>query len=312
MGKITVVFQLLRTRIWFQHSLIILACIFCYGSSLHGDFVFDDAVAIVRNPDVTAPHHTLRAHILRHDFWGQNLTDVTSHKSYRPLVTLTYRWEHGAFGLQSAPMKLHNLLLHCAVCSLLLRLLPLLLTRSCDARVPFAAVALFAVHPVHTEAVSGIVGRADVLCALWFVLALLVWTRRDAARSFVAHAVLHVAMLVLATLALASKEVGVMVLPVCWALDAVLVVCDDGRRGEGEVTWWCRCGRLVRWRNWSLATMTGVLVVGRLWVMDFQAPAFRAMDNPVAAAEDGTTKVRFVHFYGNQCQLLITSSRADA
>lgn len=32
---------------------------------------------------------------------------------------------------------------------------------------------LFAVHPIHTEAVAGIVGRADILCALFFILALL-------------------------------------------------------------------------------------------------------------------------------------------
>lgn len=240
----------------------------------------------MRNADVTAPKRTLRSHILHHDFWGQNLSDATSHKSYRPLVTLTFRWEHSAFGLQPAPMKLHNMLLHCLVCSLLLHLLPRLLGARVDALVTVAAVALFAVHPVHTEAVCGIVGRADLLCALWYVVALLAWTRRDAVRSAVAQAAILARLLVLATLALASKEVGVMVLPLCWTVDAVEVVCD---RGGG---WWHRWRRLVRRRNWVLAAMTGALVVGRLWMMGFQAPAFRQMDNPVAAAECGQTRVR--------------------
>lgn len=27
----------------------------------------------------------------RHDFWGQQMTDPASHKSFRPLTTLSYR-----------------------------------------------------------------------------------------------------------------------------------------------------------------------------------------------------------------------------
>ena len=37
----------------------------------------------------------------------------------------------------------------------------------------FVAALLFAVHPVHTEAVSGIVGHAELLCAALSILALL-------------------------------------------------------------------------------------------------------------------------------------------
>lgn len=28
----------------------------------------------------------------RHDFWGQEMTHLESHKSFRPLTTLTYRY----------------------------------------------------------------------------------------------------------------------------------------------------------------------------------------------------------------------------
>ena len=41
----------------------------------------------------------------------------------------------------------------------------------------YAAAMLFAVHPVHTEAVSGIVGRAEVLCAAFYLLSLLSYVR---------------------------------------------------------------------------------------------------------------------------------------
>ena len=34
---------------------------------------------------------------------------------------------------------------------------------------------MFAVHPIHTEAVSGLVGRAEMLCGVFYLLALIVY-----------------------------------------------------------------------------------------------------------------------------------------
>jgi len=39
--------------------------------------------------------------------------------------------------------------------------------------VPMVAGLLFASHPIHTEAVAGVVGRADILACLFFLLAFL-------------------------------------------------------------------------------------------------------------------------------------------
>ncbi|KAH6920602.1 hypothetical protein HPB50_028410 [Hyalomma asiaticum] len=40
-----------------------------------------------------------------------------------------------------------------------------------------AAALLFAVHPVHTEAVTGVVGRAESLSSVFFLLAFLAYDR---------------------------------------------------------------------------------------------------------------------------------------
>lgn len=65
-----------------------------YSNSLSGDFVHDDLSAITSNPDVTG-HHPVGTgswDFLHNDFWGTSLLDPTSHKSYRPLTVLTFRW----------------------------------------------------------------------------------------------------------------------------------------------------------------------------------------------------------------------------
>ncbi len=58
-------------------------------NSLGGDFVHDDLPAVLQNADVLGT--TSLADLLTHDFWGRPMADTESHKSYRPLTTLTFR-----------------------------------------------------------------------------------------------------------------------------------------------------------------------------------------------------------------------------
>jgi hypothetical protein len=84
---------------------------------------------------------------------------------------------------------------------------------------------LFATHPVHVEAVASIVGRAEVLSAIFFLLALLAYIRAcDAdskAHTTTSPAAVQWVGVSLACVALAvlSKEQGVTVVAVCLAYD---------------------------------------------------------------------------------------------
>ena len=60
-----------------------------YSNSLFGDFVHDDIVAIVRNPDVTSSGG---GNVFLNDFWGSPMSSNLSHKSYRPVTTLLFRF----------------------------------------------------------------------------------------------------------------------------------------------------------------------------------------------------------------------------
>lgn len=67
-----------------------LLSLICYINTLFGGFVFDDSEAIVKNKDVM-PHSPL-IDVFLNDFWGTEIALNLSHKSYRPLTILTYRY----------------------------------------------------------------------------------------------------------------------------------------------------------------------------------------------------------------------------
>merc|ERR1711865_981518 len=61
----------------------------CFLNTLRGDFVYDDVVAIQKNENVAGDIPW--ANILKDDFWGYPIDHAQSHKSYRPISTLSFR-----------------------------------------------------------------------------------------------------------------------------------------------------------------------------------------------------------------------------
>ncbi|GIW40566.1 MAG: hypothetical protein KatS3mg076_1143 [Candidatus Binatia bacterium] len=113
-------------------------------------FTFDDHLFVESNPAVSAKGFPYRAFL--EAFEPGHL--------YRPLTVLSYwiqrRWLPGAAAFHSV-----NVALHVVVSCLVF----LLARRRLSRPAAFAAAALFAVHPVHTEAVTSVVGRAESLAA---------------------------------------------------------------------------------------------------------------------------------------------------
>lgn len=74
---------------WKEYFLVVSVAFLCYINAFFGDFVHDDIPAITRNRDVTGQTPILQ--VLRNDFWGTAMSDPSSHKSYRPLTTFSFR-----------------------------------------------------------------------------------------------------------------------------------------------------------------------------------------------------------------------------
>uniref|UniRef100_H2RZ30 dolichyl-phosphate-mannose--protein mannosyltransferase n=1 Tax=Takifugu rubripes TaxID=31033 RepID=H2RZ30_TAKRU len=207
-----------------RYVVLASLCALCYSNSVHGELVHDDVWAIVNNPDVRADS-SLRK-IFSDDFWGKPMSDNTSHKSYRPLCILTFKLNVLLHGMNPFYFHVTNLLLHCAVTCLLMY------TCECcvfeDGLLAFVTALIFAVHPIHTEAVTGVVGRADVLACMLFLLAFLSYISClgctcDDFPPTVSVGCLLISVL-LGTCAMLVKETGITVFGVCIIYDA-LVLC---------------------------------------------------------------------------------------
>ena len=119
-----------------------------YLTSLDCGMCFDDETAIEKNKDLTNAAPWIN--ILTNDFWGTPMSSHESHKSYRPLTVATFRLNYMLHELQPLGYHLVNVLLHSAVCYLYVLLCGVVF---CEVWPALIAGLLFAVHPVHTEAV---------------------------------------------------------------------------------------------------------------------------------------------------------------
>ncbi len=155
-------------------ALVLLACpflaILLYLPTLGHDFVFDDRAVIAQNPLVNTPGSLTR--ILASPYWS-----VREHARslYRPLTSVSFVLNRvAAGGLDTRAFHLVNILLH-GVATLLVTLLAFEVLPGL--RGPLVAGALFAVHPVHVEAVAGVVGRSEILAACGVLSAVLAHRR---------------------------------------------------------------------------------------------------------------------------------------
>jgi len=140
--------------------LILLLGVVAHAAMLPAPFkTLDDISSIINNPDIK--NFSSIGKVFRSSFFG-------GRHYYRPLVSLSFMVEHHFFGLNPFYYNLTNLLLHVAIAVLVFLVMDMVL-ESRGAAV--GAGVLFAVHPIHWEAVGNIPGRAVILSVLFTLLA---------------------------------------------------------------------------------------------------------------------------------------------
>ncbi|XP_063967470.1 protein O-mannosyl-transferase TMTC4-like [Lytechinus pictus] len=296
--------------------LVALLSIGTYWNSRKGDFVFDDLEAIIKNQDVKPETPLLK--LFQHDFWGRDIELKESHKSYRPLTVLTFRINYYlAGGLHPWGFHLVNILLHATVSVLVLPVSSTLLAVVTDAgkgvegrfmecpRASLLCAILFAIHPIHTENVAGIVGRADLLCALFFFMSFLAYSNVCKNDSCLNSSHLYsvfclVLSMILCALAMLCKEQGITVIGICSVYD-IIINCDIDPIPALSTTFatlkrhhvlpsiqlvfrspelrWLR--RLLL-RHIILVITAVILLLTRFFIMGSGIPSFQQVDNPAS------------------------------
>lgn len=224
-------------------GILLAAVALIYGNIVFNQFVLDDELYIARNAQVVEPS-------LRGLFTPNIVTSV-----FRPVTfaTLALNWKMSA----AHPFAYHllNLILHAAATWLLYVLLQELLGTSDEAQnTAFVAALLYAVHPIHTEAVAWAVGRAEVLAAGFLFAA---WILHLRARPY--------ASLACFALALLSKESAIAFFP--------LVLLGDYAIGK----WKPRI-------QYALIGSATALYLGALWKLQggrFGQAEINMVDNPM-------------------------------
>ncbi|KAL7645875.1 UNVERIFIED_CONTAM: hypothetical protein RMT77_002772 [Armadillidium vulgare] len=299
----------------------------CFYNSLNGDFVFDDSEAIVNNNDIRSD--TPISSLFRNDFWGTRLTHPSSHKSYRPLTVFSFRLNYLIGGLKPFNYHVCNLILHCVVSVMSLQIFSVVYGNA--PRAALLSSVLFATHPVHTEAVSGIVGRADLLCALFVFIALLCYVRAinetyewqnkkkedSCLRKPRIINILYFSVALSTTIAMLSKEVGITALGLCSAYDVLMahggivgrmIIIGLLERNFASVYWkQIQEGTLRNLINRHVfLVIVGVLLLVIRWiVMGSTVPKFMTVDNPASFLDSFIFRsLNYQYIYSLNCLLL--------
>ena len=159
------------------------------ASSIGNGFVSDDRWVIAERPLLVHPP-SLGA-VLTEPYWPAGFGGVT----WRPAVLASYSLD---YRLGGSPSWFH--LVNVLWAGMAAALLTVLACQLSDARTGLVAGLLFAVHPVHVEAVANVVGRAEPMAAVGYAAALLCALRVERHRGYLAGVALAAAF------AIASKE----------------------------------------------------------------------------------------------------------
>jgi protein O-mannosyl-transferase len=136
------------------------AALIVYAGAFHGDFHYDDSLTILDNPHLS-DWHTFIGHL---------------DHMVRPVLYATFLLDRSLYGTNPAGYHLLNLLLHLGSGLLVSRILTSAVADECSS-VPFWSALAFLIHPIATEAVTYISGRASGLMAFFYLLAFFLYIK---------------------------------------------------------------------------------------------------------------------------------------
>ena len=191
---------MLKFKKIFLASLVLSFLVF--GNGISGEFVFDDVTVIQNRPDVKDARNFFNLFVSP---YHQNMPKTGL---YRPFTMTSYAINHY---INDSPAGFHivNIIIHALNSFLVFCLVNYLFKNKF---LSYAVFLLFLTHPIHTEAVTSIVGRAELWAFFWSLITIHFYIKKKTVLSLTSF-----------LLALLSKEIAITILPVIFYIDWVLV-----------------------------------------------------------------------------------------
>lgn len=184
-----------------------------YARGMNGDFEFDDVRTVQLNRNI---HHL-------GNFLTMSSISGAIH-GWRALTEFTFALNYWAAGLSPLSFHLTNLAIHLATTALVFFFTRRILTLSGASGgdlLALAVAAVFALHPIQTQAVVYITQRAELLASALYLGPLLLLLRAERRGPSAAGVAFYVAAFVLFALGLGAKVI-VATLPAAYLLIGVL------------------------------------------------------------------------------------------
>ncbi len=190
-----------KKAVFLSVALIIILGFAAYGNSLNGTFIWDDKVLVEENEHIRHWSHLQQLFIKDIGAGAGN-----QYAFYRPLQMVTYMVDYSLWKLNAKGYHLTNILLHILTALSVSWLIYMIFK---DLLLSLLTGSFFVVHPIHTEAVTYVSGRADSLALLFMLLCCVLYIKSSLSK----NVGVYILMLCSYALALLSKESSV-ILPV--------------------------------------------------------------------------------------------------
>ena len=183
------------------------AAVLLSANSVLNDFAFDDLPLITQNTRIQDLDTLPEA--MASPYWPNEFGRALG--LWRPVTTALYGIQWAVWGENPAMFHVMNVVLHGVVTALVV----LVLAELAPLALAFVAALLFAVHPVHVEAVANVVGLAEVFSSAVYLGACLIFLRAGERIGLLPGT----AITLLFVVAFLAKESAITLLGVLFLLD---------------------------------------------------------------------------------------------
>ena len=198
------------------YILITIFVISFYYPTFSGEFLLDD-IPFIKNNSYIKMTPSISSFLFQEDGIPDQKDFKDYHTGYyRPLINLTYWLDYRLWGMQASGFRVTNIVFHLISCFLLFRLTEKLIK---EKNAAFFSTLLFALHPANTESVAWVISRNNILVTIFILISLLFYINGQEKDSPASR---YLAVLSFGC-ALFSKEFGVMVLPVIFLYNRLLM-----------------------------------------------------------------------------------------